>query len=461
MNQLKLLPIEAELSQRISWYIRLRWLAVIGVVGIVTGAHYILKVKCAHLPLYLAAGGVFFYNFLFYLYDIRLRSQIGSEGWLRKTRRFANLQISVDLFMLTFLIHFAGGVENPFIFYFIFHMVIASILLSSKEAYLQASLAVLLLGGLIIMEYFQFLPHYHLEGFIIGIQTWRSPYYNLGIFSVFITTMYLTVFMVTRVANRLKDKEKDLAIANEELKEQDRLKSRYVLTVAHDIQTTLSTIQSCLKVVLANLTGTISEKSREMIARAEHRSVALLRFVKDLLNLSKIRAMKGVERTDLYLEEIVRKTIDQIKGNIEQKHIFLDVRIPKHLSLIYANQDALEQLFNNLLTNAVKYTPWQGKVGIEIVEIVGKEGCFHTTIWDTGIGIPQEDLSRIFDDFYRGKNAEQMVKDGTGLGLSIVKQIIDEHNGDIWVESQPGKGTKFTVAISNSCVCPECADRKI
>ncbi len=362
--------------------------------------------------------------------------------------------------MFTFLILFSGGVENPIIFYFIYHMVIGSILLTGKVVYLQTTFAVLLFGSLIIMEYFYLLPHYHLDGFIIGIQTCRNPNYNLGIFFIFATTMYISVYMVTRVANRLRDRENDLAIANKKLSEQDRLKSRYVITVAHDIQSHLSTIQSCLEVVLSNLAGAISKKAREMIARAEQRSITLLNFVKDLLNLSKIRTKKQLERTHLNLKEIVEKIINNIKIKIEEKNLLLDIQIPQNLSLIYANKDGLEHLFNNLLINAIKYTPGKGKVGIEIVEIEGKKGCFHTIIWDTGIGIPQEELPRIFEDFYRAKNAEQIAEDGSGLGLAIVKHIINEHNGDIRVESNPGKGTKFIVAISNNSLCPKCTDKR-
>lgn len=113
-------------------------------------------------------------------------------------------------------------------------------------------------------------------------------------------------------------------------------------------------------------------------------------------------------------------------------------------SLIYANEDALEQLFTNLIVNATKYTPWGGKVGAEIKE---EEDHFRATVWDTGIGIPQEELSHIFEEFYRAENAEQMEKEGTGLGLSIVKQIIETHKDEIWVESEVGKGSKFTFTL--------------
>jgi len=250
--------------------------------------------------------------------------------------------------------------------------------------------------------------------------------------------------MATSIVNRLRKEEKELVLVNKKLEEQDHLKSRYVQTVSHDLQSSLSTIQSCLKVVLSDLTGSISKKSREMVARAEQRSRAVLHFVKDLLDLSKIRATKEIEKRPISLSEIVRKVVEQLKPRAVEKGLTLSVETSTGGSLISANPDNLEQLMVNLIVNAIKYTPWDGNVRIQIKE---KSDCFEVVVYDTGIGISQEDLSHIFEDFYRAKNAELMEKDGTGLGLSIVKQIIEAHGGEIWVESKVGKGSRFIFAL--------------
>jgi signal transduction histidine kinase len=436
--------LQKELGQRIKWLINLRWIAVIGVFIAITSTKYVLRIELPLSQLYFGNMTLFLYNILFLFYNRRLESYEDNDKWFKKATLFANLQISLDLIMLTFLIHFSGGVENPFIFYFIFHMVNASILLSNRAAYLQATLGIIVLGTVIGGEYLGILPHYHLGMFIPGKLCLLSLWYLIGVFSVFSTTLYITVYMATCIVNRLRKEEKDLAIANKKLEEQDRLKSQYVLTVSHDLQSSLSTIQSCLKVVLSDLTGSISEKSREMIARAEQRSRYVLHFVKDLLDLSKIKTTKELEKKTISLSKIVRKVIDQLKLKAEEKRLALSVENSTNSSLISANPDALEQLLVNLIVNAIRYTPWGGNVGIQIKE---KPDCFQTVIWDTGIGISQEDLVHIFEDFYRTKNAELMEKDGTGLGLSIVKQIIDAHGGEIWVESGVGKGSRFIFTL--------------
>ncbi|MFN3966423.1 MAG: sensor histidine kinase, partial [Endomicrobiia bacterium] len=438
--------IDLRWKENLSWLISLRWVAVIGVFIVITVTKKILKIDLPFISLYIGNLVLFFLNVLFFFYNkkIRLYKEVDEQSF-KKANRFANIQISLDLIMLAYLIHFSGGIENPFIFYFIFHMVIASILLSNRAAYLQATVAVLLLGIVTTLEYLGNFSHYHLAGFIPeGVCLF--PQYLLSIFFVFVSTLYLTVYMATRIVNRLREQEKELVIANMKLEQQDRLKSQYVLTVSHDLQSSLSTIQSCLKVVLSDLTGEISEKSREMIARAEQRSRYLLGFVKDLLNLSKIRAAKQIEKKPVSLSEIINKVVEQLRQKAQEKQIVLSVENSVNPGIIFANPDAMEQLLINLIDNAIKYTPWGGKVTIKYQPST-INGFVEVSVSDTGIGIPQEELPYIFEDFYRAKNAEKFEKEGTGLGLSIVKQIIKSHNGEIWVESQVGRGTRFIFTL--------------
>jgi len=429
-------------KEKLKWFINLRWIACVGVFIVITAAKYILKIDLVLLPLYLGNILLIFCNTLFFLYNKQIDKR-NDEQFFRKANRFANIQISLDLIILTYLIYFSGGIENPFIFYFVFHMVIASILLSNKAAYLYATFSCLLLGIIVIGEYFGIIPHYHLVGFIQQGQC-LSLKYILGIFSVFVTTMYLTVYMTVQIVNRLRNEEKELVVANLKLAEQDRLKSQYVLTVSHDLQSSLSAIQSCLEVVLDGLTGEISEKSREMVARAEQRSKYLSQFVKDLLDLSKIRATKEIEKKSVSLSEIINKVVEQLKPKAEGKQLVLSVEDSVSPAIIFANADAIEQLLTNLIDNAIKYTPRGGKVTVECGPST-VDGFVQVSVVDTGIGIPQEDLPHIFEAFY--KNAEKFEKDGKGLGLSIVKQIIEAHNGKIWVESQVGKGSKFVFTL--------------
>ena len=146
----------------------------------------------------------------------------------------------------------------------------------------------------------------------------------------------------------------------------------------------------------------------------------------------------------LSLQEIIQKVVDFMRTEAERKQIDLQFSSSAQTSLICADRNSMEEIFLNLISNAVKYTPERGKVWITLDE---EHGFVRASVSDTGIGIKQEDLPRIFDRFYRVKSAETRQIVGTGLGLSIVKSIVDAHLGSISVESEVGKGTTFTLSF--------------
>jgi signal transduction histidine kinase len=446
MNELRsFIPLK-DFGQRIKWLINLRWFASLVVFVAITVAKYILKVQLPATSLYIGNTVLVVYNLVFLLYSNRLDSQKDSPSWLRKVNFFVNVQSSLDLLLLTYFIHILGGLENPFTFFYIFHMVIASILLSKKAAYFQASFAIIIFGLVMGGENLGLLPHYHLHGYIPEESCNLSFYYFLGRFLAFISTLYITVYMSTTIISILRERESDLEVAYESLEEQDKLKSQYVLKVSHDIKGSLASIQTCLKVVLGGLTGSISKKSKDMITRAEHRSLSLYHFVEDLLDLSRIRATREIEKEKILLSDVLTAIVEQLKPHIKSEGLSLTVDNFAADVYIYANRGIMEGLFVNLLLNAVKYTPQGGKIILRVEEY-RMSPYVNISVTDTGIGIPEEDVPHIFEDFYRAKNAEDYVKDGTGLGLPIVKQIIEIHGGTIHVESRVGGGSSFMFTL--------------
>lgn len=168
---------QAELSERLNWLIRLRWWAVLGVLMTVWFTSSLLSIIMQPFPLYVIAGSLALCNALFLLYGRRIQRSRERLDWAKVGNSFANFQISVDLVALALLIHFSGGAENPFIFYFIFHMIIASILLSLKATYLQATLAIFFFGTIVGLEYTQALSHIHLRNFLPE-DIYRQPAYT-------------------------------------------------------------------------------------------------------------------------------------------------------------------------------------------------------------------------------------------------------------------------------------------
>lgn len=441
MNNLSI--SSSELYERIDWLIFLRWFAAVGVSFVLIITHFIIKIQLPLIPL--LAGNIFLiiYNCVFFFLekDKYTETEI-PENIKNNINLLTNLQIFLDLVTLTYLIYFSGGINNPFVFFFIFHMVIASILLSNKAAYLQGTFAVLLLAFLLLFPFEGMQPEYT---FIIGLSNVASGTLRIGIFFVISATLYITIYLTTTIVNRLRAKENECKTANEQLEEKDKIKSQYIQIISHDLKSSLAAIQSCLKVVLSGLTGDISEKAEEMISRAESRSMTLLDFVKELLSLSRIRIMSNLElkkeKTDLV--KIVKKELNIVKPIIDKKNISLKTDLNCEKLIVSAVPVDFEHLFSNLISNAVKYTPRGGRMILTLQKIDNK-GLYEFSIEDSGIGIPREEMNEIFNDFYRAENARIYEKDGTGLGLAIVKQIIDRYSGKIWVTSDEGKGTKFT-----------------
>jgi PAS domain S-box-containing protein len=229
------------------------------------------------------------------------------------------------------------------------------------------------------------------------------------------------------------------------LKELDKMKSEFIAMVTHELRAPIAAVEQQLTVILNRMAGDISEKQEKLLSRAKERTKGLLNLIKDLLDFSKIEAGRMVQyKEPLTLQEIIQKVVDLMRAEAENKKIDLQFLPPSQNPLIQADRTSMEGIFTNLISNAIKYTPEGGKVQITLTE----EGGFaKATVSDTGIGIKKEDLSRIFDKFYRVKTVETRQIVGTGLGLSIVKSIVDAHLGSISVESEEGGGTTFAVFL--------------
>jgi len=430
------------LLERINWLIRLRWIAVTGVIITVLVVQKIARLSLPFFPLYLIPALIGLYNFLFFLY-VRHIGKKQAPDFETKANIIANFQIALDLFSLTALIHFSGGIENPFIFYFIFHMIIASILLSRKESFLQATFATCLFILMVGLEYFNILGHYCLKGFVVN-DLYINKIYMLGTSFVFITTLYLAVYMASSISIRLKDREKSLREANLLLEEKDRIKSEYVLRVTHDIKEHISAIQSCIEPVAEGMLGELNPRQKDLIHRAGKRTNKLIFFIKALLDITRIKLSKDIDMKEFSIVRTIENTIALIEPRAKAKGIFVDCRIESTIGLIKGAQVYIEETIANLLINSVKYTPASGKIEIAAMD---RGDSVLIRITDTGIGIPRDEIMNIFDEFYRARNAKEIEKDGSGLGLSMAKQVVERHHGRIWVDSEEGKGSVFSIML--------------
>lgn len=426
------------LVERLYWLVRLRWLAVAGAFLTVLFVRHGLKFGLPVFPLFAAIGVLFICNIIFSFSLALLKNKSAAL-----INRAANAQISLDLLILTVLIHFSGGIENPFIFYFIFHMIIASILLSRRASFLQAALAVSLFFAVASSEYSGSLRHYCLNGFILSCQC-HNPVYLGGVSFVFVSTLFIAVYLATSVSGRLRQRETALSLTNAQLKENDRMKSEYVLRVSHDIKEDLAAIQGCLEPVARGITGELNPKQMDLIQRAVNRTLGLIFFVRALLEITRIKLNREIKMDYAHFKNMVSEAISSITSKAENKGITINVELESSIDRIRCSKEYIQETLANLLANSVKYTHRNGKINIEARD---KGNRVEINISDNGIGIPQDELPLIFEEFYRASNAKEVERDGTGLGLSIAKRIVEMHDGRIWVESQEGKGTVFHIEL--------------
>ncbi len=230
-----------------------------------------------------------------------------------------------------------------------------------------------------------------------------------------------------------------------QLKELERMKADFVAMVTHELRAPVAAIEQQLTVILKGLAGEINERQARMLGRAKERAKGLLDLVRDLLDLSKIEAGMQVQYMEpVDIGELLTKVVDLMRSQAEQKGLHLEFELESALPSVNADAANMEGVFTNLISNAIKYTPEGG-----LVRVAGKrEGDYiRIDVQDTGIGISEKDLPRIFERFYRVKTEKTRQIVGTGLGLSIVKQVVDAHLGTIDVQSVENQGTLFTVKL--------------
>jgi len=228
------------------------------------------------------------------------------------------------------------------------------------------------------------------------------------------------------------------------LVEERRRFVRFLSVVAHDLQSPLVATQSLLSYIVDGYTGEITDGQKDLMQRGIRRIDGLMMLITDLLDIPRIEAGQlKREMREVSVNEMVKQATDGLDKLARQKGIALKVELPQTSPKVYASNRRLQQVVINLTSNAINYT----RDGMALVRVTDGDDDVRFEVIDTGIGIPPDDLSRLFEDFFRGSNVG--VK-GTGLGLSISKRIVEAHGGKIWAESpdpETGNGSRFTFTL--------------
>ena len=437
-------------TERAFWLVKLRWFAIALLAGAAFLAGAVLKIAVNQKALYAIALCLLLYNAILFLTLVRI-VRYEKDNIRNSLRRVIILQVSADLFVLTGTLYFSGSVENPFTFYYVFHMIIAGMLFSRAASYLQATLAILLFGTIMLLEYLGILRHYPLTGFL-DMNLHRNGAFLVVYFLVFATTLYFVVYMTTSIVAILRTQQLRYRHANEKLKHNDRIKNEYVVRITHDIKGHLAAIKSCLDIVIARMVGPLNEKQADLIQRADDRSVKCMTFIKSVLKLTRMRLTGKIDTDYFSIKTVVFDSIAAADRRASDKKIALTQSIDPAADKVFGNSILIEDTLTNILFNAVKYTPAGGAVSVTVTVTANKD-YVTVQVSDTGIGIPPADIGHIFEEFFRAENAKAVERDGTGLGLALAKEVIERHGGRIWVRSD-SSGSTFAFTIPTRPVKP-------
>lgn len=223
-----------------------------------------------------------------------------------------------------------------------------------------------------------------------------------------------------------------------------QIRSEFAGNVSHELRTPLTSIKGFVETLLDGAMEN-SATCRRFLSIIDTETDRLSRLIEDLLTLSSIESKERIIRPrPVCMVRSIRTVINMMSPQISEKLLRVEFIYPPEIPLIHADEDLLGQVLINLLDNAIKYTPRGGSIYIRSKK---DDSRLITTVQDTGMGIPRESISRVFERFYRVDKARSRSQGGTGLGLAIVKHIVESHGGEVFVESEAGKGSTFGVSF--------------
>ena len=275
-------------------------------------------------------------------------------------------------------------------------------------------------------------------------------------------TSEMHVASVRESFRELAEKTDKLQSAYDRLRELDKLKSNFLATVSHELRTPLTSIIGYSEMLLSGIAGELESEQREFVETINNKGDQLLALISSLLDLSKLeQGVLKIHPQALDAAAIVEDLAKTMTPHAHRKQIELVVEVGEGLPTLHGDPVRIKQVLFNLAENALKFTPVGGKVhfGAHATTLADEDGGFGAvlmggsrdavafTVRDTGIGMPAEELPKIFDAFYQVDGGSTREHGGTGLGLSIVKRLVDAHEGTIEVDSAVGEGTVFTVTL--------------
>ena len=440
----------ALLLQNARWFMQVRW----SVIAVFTAAGLVGRfLPAAQRALGLSLPFVWLWSFAAVLIAANAAFYLLAHRFPQNPRRasvkvFLWSEIAVDLVIVTLLVHVVGSTQTFISFVYLFHISLACIFFPKRESFL-VTLAASVLYLLAV------------AGELTGIWPSNGVFASDALFPAMRSALALVVagsavfiwwvvwYLVSTLSEAVRRRDLQLSAANEQIQAFDREQNRYMMMTVHELKVPFAGIESHIDALKERYWETITPEVRPILERVDHSARLLSERISRILFLGNLRSREAPRGPagSVDVAALIASALTELDQKARQRRIRFEVRVPPFAA--HGDVQQLTALFTNLVSNAVLYSPEGG-----VVEISAREEAdeVRVTVGDHGIGIREDALPHIFDDFYRTNEGARFNRASTGLGLAIVKEIAGHFGLRITVTSEQGKGTTFDVALPRAGV---------
>ncbi len=435
--------IAPEIKTRALFFVRLRWFIPPVTIGAAMLAH-VLGFRFDLIGVLVVAGFTFTYNTLLFYLGKRIDRLPTGTRWIYF---YTYSQVILDFASVFPIAYCTGGAASPIVFFFIFHIVFASILLTARSAFVFASIVVICMALMIFGSAAGALPYQSLSFRGDDIDFAGKPWYLTAMLIFFSTAIFTTAASSTAIMRILRRRIDENNDACREIEHLTADRWRFMLKAAHNLRAPITAMVSMLEVIKNHYYGPVPPAQQEHLRRIDRRARSMAAMIDDLMGIAKTRTGNPASPVPMPIGEIAGRIARTFEDEALQKGLGFTISVSEEIRDVTADLEVLEPVLENLLSNAIKYTT-QGEVRVAFERV---DTDLKIRVEDTGIGIPSEDRNKLFTEFFRAKNAKLVEEIGNGLGLALVRQTLKQGGGRIDVESKEGKGTRFVVYLP----CPD------
>jgi len=433
----------SSLERVIPWFIRLRWVACAGVVAAVLTVALVLRAPLPYGAIAVVTALLAASNAAYALVLRRIEHRAAARV---HAGAFLAVQVSSDYAFLLALVYLGGLVENPFAWYFVFHVMLTAYLFPASRVVAYVGALAAALASLFGLGWSGVIPAFSLtRGMLSGAPArawWQG---SLGGLIGLVSTLAIAAYLMLEIKRRIAEKGRWVEVELDRYKSLDRIKSEFITQVTHELRGPLAAVNGFHEMLRRGICGEIPPEAREALRKASRRVDGLLHMIDEMIDYASLGAGAEIRssRSVLALATTVAEVVEGASTQAEAKGIRILTRVPEALE-IEASRDLLVMVLGNLVSNAIKYSPSGSTVSVSAAD-EGEET--HLAVADQGMGIEAGELDRLFEEFFRTRRARERERDGTGLGLAIAKRAVERLGGRIRVYSEVDRGSTFHVYL--------------